>query len=1363
MDFIWTLLLAQLFFRNIIISAATCKGPISANEYNALESLYYSTRGHLWHWNETDLNTTIWNFPSTPDTPCTNSWQGLGCRSTGETNCSVVSIDLQYFNLRGALPTYLGQISTLQYLILNNNCLTGTIPTEIGNLLRLQQVNLSITNVTGVIPTEIGLLSELQQLRLFENSLVGSIPTELGMMQALQQLYLDVNSLTGPIPTQLGLLSNLTDIGLDVNELEGIIPTELGQLSRILWIFLDDNHITGVIPTEIGRLEQLEQLYLNINYLSGSISSFLGQLFQCQQLGVYANALTNTIPTELGLLSNMQDMYLYTNYLSGPVATELGSLTKIQVLGLCNNTLSGAIPTELGLLSNIQVLTLNTNHITGSIPSELGYATSFQQLSLEVNDINGPIPSQLGLLSNLQQLYLNENCLTATIPAELGYLSRLKVVSFGDNYLDRTIPTELGSLELLEQIYLEQNLLSGTIPSELRQLTSMQTMILFDNALSGNLMWLENMADVQEVNVSANLFTQMLPLFPGNTEFLDISTNYFSGSLGSSMEACINMRFLVAGMNYLTGTIVSYFPSMSNLQALNLSFNLFTGDTNQCFLGRANSSLQVLDFSSNRLSGNLPSTLFVQSSLQTVLLFSNCFSGAIPSDLCSNHRLETLFLDDLTGNCLSKVPTSLKHIIRGWFPSQLMSGGIPSCIWSMPNLQLLQLSGDGLTGTLGDLNANRNLTMLLLASNRLTGHIPSSFQTSGQFVQLDLSGNKLSGTLDPDLSMATGAVVFDLSVNRLSGGLPAAFQNASALNVLNGNLFQCQQGNVPSGDPNHATYVCGSSNFNLALEFAVIAFGCSGIAFNFVPHNRRLFSEGTNVEKYFLVSLRKYTVFLAGLSCAQAVIGIMVYVTLKMVPYLAMFPTHTDQYTWTSTVSYLHGWVPTVLVLLIVLASLGLAWMWEGNIASRKTSKRATVPLYKLCAMHMGHMIVIVLVNGSYVYATLNGLSQKVLFVIQFFLGCFKLAWSSVVIPKVVSFIFGADDGLVHTVYMTLFSFIGGPFISTFFTSSNCFLNVFVGESQIQSRSALDGYYCENVCPLVCSGDECYEYCTISCGFSDADYIDIAMTPPWIYSYQCSSVLINEYVPVLIITYTISGAIIPLIWFIIPQQTLSTVAQWLPQSTTENSVLVAVGVDAKAKLQQGSKPFSCGRSERLKFLLGITVLMTFGIACPLLAVVVAADTISKCGLLHCAIGRLAEQAADEDSRATVLRRLMLSTGAQLSNEYLIVYSFVGIFWSLFVLDMFGDVYGGLAGGMMMLVPLLAPVPFWLLRYNVVDKSRQLSTALASNVSNLLGLELRSIQNAAVVISPQLPNEKFEQSDLESKATSVFESATVATV
>jgi hypothetical protein len=94
--------------------------------------------------------------------------------------------------------------------------------------------------------------------------------------------------------------------------------------------------------------------------------------------------------------------------------------------------------------------------------------------------------------------------------------------------------------------------------------------------------------------------------------------------------------------------------------------------------------------------------------------------------------------------------------------------------------------------------------------------------------------------------------------------------------------------------------------------------------------------------------------------------------------------------------------------------------------------------------------------------------------------------------------------------------------------------------------------------------------------------------------------------------------------------------------------------------------------------------------------------------------------------------------------------------------MFGDVYGGLAGGMMMLVPLLAPVPYWMLRYNVVDKSRQLSTALASNVTNLLGLELGSIQNA-VVISPQLPNDKFEQSDLESKATPVFVRATAATV
>ena len=91
------------------------------------------------------------------------------------------------------------------------NDLTGEIPTEVGDLGSLQWLVLAFNDLTGEIPTEIrtelGNLTNLTDLFLWSNQLTGEIPTELGDLTNLEVLDLGGNRLTGPIPPELGSTS----------------------------------------------------------------------------------------------------------------------------------------------------------------------------------------------------------------------------------------------------------------------------------------------------------------------------------------------------------------------------------------------------------------------------------------------------------------------------------------------------------------------------------------------------------------------------------------------------------------------------------------------------------------------------------------------------------------------------------------------------------------------------------------------------------------------------------------------------------------------------------------------------------------------------------------------------------------------------------------------------------------------------------------------------------------------------------------------------------------------------------------------------------------------------------------------------
>ena len=135
-----------------------------------------------------------------------------------------------------------------------------------------------------------------------------------------------------------------------------------------------------------------------------------------------------------------------------------------------------------------------------------------------------------------------------------------------------------------------------------------------------------------------------------------------------------------------------------------------------------------------------------------------------------------------------------------------LGGNIPDCMWSLSNLRMLNLAGNGLSGRISSASSMSSLLSLTLSHNYLSGEIPSWLQKMN-LSHLDLSHNKLKGDVagfrHQDENFWDSGMVnisrgfkhpsrnLSLSVNRLSGVLPDSFGKYEDLDILSGNLFGC--------------------------------------------------------------------------------------------------------------------------------------------------------------------------------------------------------------------------------------------------------------------------------------------------------------------------------------------------------------------------------------------------------------------------------------------------------------------------------------------------------------------------------------------------------------------------------------------
>ncbi|KAK4476787.1 hypothetical protein RD792_015947 [Penstemon davidsonii] len=308
--------------------------------------------------------------------------------------------------------------------------------------------------------------------------------------------------------------------------------------------------------------------------------------------------------------------------------------------------------------------------------------TRVTNLSLAGMGLVGRSISDVSSLTALQSLDLSNNVnLSAILPPSIGNLRNLSVLILIHCSFYGPIPDSIGSLQQLVYISLLGNRFTGPIPPSIGNLSRLSWLDLSDNNINGS------------IPVSSETSPGLDRLL--NARHFHFSRNQLSGSVPSQLFSS-NMSLLHARFdgNLLEGSIP---PNLSNLRSLN-----------------------ELYLANNNFNGNIPN-LTGLINLTYVDMSNNSFSASgVPEWFSSLQSLTTIIMENTR-----------------------LQGQIPVDVFTLPQLETMNLSNNNLTGTLNIGNSYRNNITLDLRNNSITNFQQS---TTNYNMDVELVGNPVCNT-----------------------------------------------------------------------------------------------------------------------------------------------------------------------------------------------------------------------------------------------------------------------------------------------------------------------------------------------------------------------------------------------------------------------------------------------------------------------------------------------------------------------------------------------------------------------------------------------------------------------------------------
>ncbi len=452
---------------------------IPQSERDALVAFYDATGGPSWN------DSSGWL--GAPGTEC--SWFGITCDAT---ESHVTRIWMQSNGLAGTLPGSISQLTELDTLEIFDARLSGTVPSSLATMSKLTRLNLGTQRffeeggLEGEFPSFLLDMTQLEYLSLEGNTFSGPIPADISRLENLQSLRLGYNDFTGDFPAGIATMTELVDIDLTYCPITGSIPEAIGNLSKLESFTIQFCNMGGTLPNSLGELKELRGLVIQGNDFHGPIPESIGGLANLTAVFIGVSNLEGPIPMGIWTNPNIISLYPYNMpYLTGPIPPEIGQMTNLRFFVATGTPFGGPIPKEIGQLQNLVTFMVTGCHLEGSIPAEMGSMTNLTLLRMNYNRLSGSIPAALGSLPSLEVAHLANNQLSGEIPPELGNLPVIESLNLGGNLLTGSIPPVLASAPKLRQLALHGNRLSGDIPVELNSSPALRELAISGNRFEG--------------------------------------------------------------------------------------------------------------------------------------------------------------------------------------------------------------------------------------------------------------------------------------------------------------------------------------------------------------------------------------------------------------------------------------------------------------------------------------------------------------------------------------------------------------------------------------------------------------------------------------------------------------------------------------------------------------------------------------------------------------------------------------------------------------------------------------------------------------------------------------------------------------
>ncbi|KQJ84618.1 probable LRR receptor-like serine/threonine-protein kinase At1g56130 [Brachypodium distachyon] len=280
---------------------------------------------------------------------------------------------------------------------------------------------------------------------------------------------------------------------------------------------------------------------------------------------------------------------------------------------------------------------------------------------------------------------------------------------------------------------------------------------------------------------------------------LNFGQNYLTGPLPSFIGELTAMQYMTFGINALSGPVPKELGNLTNLVSLSISSNNFSGPL-PSELGNL-AKLEQLYIDSAGLSGSLPSSLSKLTKMKTLWASDNDFTGQIPDYIGSWNLTELRF----QGNSFEgPLPATLSNLVQltGLRIGDILNGSSSSLAFlnNMTSLSTLVLRNCRISDKLVsvDFSKFRNLNLLDLSFNNITGQVPQTLLNLNSLNFLFLGNNSLSGSLPS--SIGSSLKNLDFSYNQLSGSVPS-WARSSQLNLVANNFLADSSGNsvLPTG------------------------------------------------------------------------------------------------------------------------------------------------------------------------------------------------------------------------------------------------------------------------------------------------------------------------------------------------------------------------------------------------------------------------------------------------------------------------------------------------------------------------------------------------------------------------------------